>query len=69
MFSQLLLIVDVRTKFEVSIFSLLGNIKYTNIKDLGAVSIGLLEFDRKSILTIRRLPRRTGYKHNRPTNV
>jgi len=46
MFSKLLLIVDVHTKFEVSNFRLFGDdITDTNIKNLGAVRH--LEFDRK----------------------
>jgi len=45
MFSKLLLITDVSIKIEMSIFSLSGDIKDTNIKDLGAVRH--LEFDRK----------------------
>jgi len=45
MFSKVLLIVDVHTKFEVSDFSLSGDTRDTNIKNLGAVRHP--EFDRK----------------------
>jgi len=45
MFSKLLLIVDVHTTFEVSNFSLSGDIRDINIKKLDAVCH--LEFDRK----------------------